>query len=215
MQISCNTSVRGENKINFIVIHDTGNKNKGADAKSHFNYFNNEYRGSSADCFVDDNGALWINDYAKFYTWHCGDGMGKNGITNKNSIGIELCVNEDSDREKAMEFLICEVLKLADKLNIPFENIVRHYDASGKACPGTMKANDWEEWKMFKIEVKRRMSKKEFKDIKGHYAEKHINKLHDHGIVNGDGNGNFNPDDTLTRADAAIMIANALTYLGE
>ena len=57
MQINCNTSVRGENKIKYIVVHDTGNKNKGADAKAHFNYFNSEYRGSSADCFVDDNGA--------------------------------------------------------------------------------------------------------------------------------------------------------------
>ena len=164
---------------------------------------------------MDDNGALWVNDYLKFYTWHCGDGMGKKGITNKNSIGIELCINEDSDREKAMIFLVNEVAETADKLNIPFENIVRHYDASGKMCPGTMKEKDWEEWKMFKIEVKRRMSKKEFKDIKGHYAENHINKLLGYGIVNGDGKGNFNPDDTLTRADAAIMIANALTIMGK
>ncbi|MBO5454677.1 MAG: N-acetylmuramoyl-L-alanine amidase [Clostridia bacterium] len=215
MQINCNISTRGENKIRYIVIHDTGNKSKGADTKAHFNYFNSEYRGSSADCFVDDNGPLWVNDYTKFYTWHCGDGQGKFGITNKNSIGIELCVNEGSDRLKAMEFLVCEVVKTAERLNIPFENIVRHYDASRKVCPGSMSANDWEEWKLFKIEVKRRMSKAEFKDIKGHYAEKHINKLLGYGIVNGDGKGKFHPDDTLTRADAAIMIANALTILGK
>lgn len=53
----------------------------------------------------------------------------------------------------------------------------------------------------------------EFKDVKGHYAEAHINKLKDMGIVNGDDNGNFRPDDKITRADAAIMVANAVRYV--
>ena len=51
-----------------------------------------------------------------------------------------------------------------------------------------------------------------FKDTKGHYAEGHINKLKEMGIVNGDNNGNFRPNDTITRADAAIMVANAIRY---
>lgn len=51
-----------------------------------------------------------------------------------------------------------------------------------------------------------------FKDVSGHYAETHINKLKDMGIVNGDSNGNFRPNDTITRADAAIMVANVVRY---
>ena len=51
---------------------------------------------------------------------------------------------------------------------------------------------------------------KELKDIKGHYAEKHIKDLFEMGVVNGDENGNFRPDDKLTRADAAIMVRNAI-----
>ena len=35
----------------------------------------------------------------------------------------------------------------------------------------------------------------------------------DFGIVNGDVNGNYKPDEYITRRDVAIMIANALTYL--
>lgn len=54
-----------------------------------------------------------------------------------------------------------------------------------------------------------------FSDISGHYAEEHINKLADYGIVNGDEKGKFNPDELITRADAAIMIANALTVCGK
>lgn len=47
------------------------------------------------------------------------------------------------------------------------------------------------------------------------YAYKHIKKLKDYGVVNGDENGNFNPDAPITRRDAAIMIANALTIAGK
>lgn len=58
-------------------------------------------------------------------------------------------------------------------------------------------------------------SMSKFTDIKGHYAEKHIEKLEKYGIVNGDGKGKFRPDEPVTRADAAIMIANALTVAGK
>lgn len=52
-----------------------------------------------------------------------------------------------------------------------------------------------------------------FKDIKGHYAETHINDLLSMGIVNGDGTGNFKPDANLTRGDASIMIRNAIKFI--
>ena len=56
---------------------------------------------------------------------------------------------------------------------------------------------------------------KTLNDISGHYAEKHIQKLLDYGIVNGDDNGNYRPDDPITRADAAIIAANVLSCLGK
>lgn len=52
--------------------------------------------------------------------------------------------------------------------------------------------------------------KMKFKDCEGHYAEKHINELYEMGVVNGDGNGNFRPNDKITRADVAIMVRNAI-----
>lgn len=52
-------------------------------------------------------------------------------------------------------------------------------------------------------------------DIKGHWAEKHIQKLVDYGVVNGYPDGTFKPDNTITRAEAAAMIANALTVCGK
>lgn len=52
-----------------------------------------------------------------------------------------------------------------------------------------------------------------FKDVKGHYAETYINDLLSMGIVKGDSNGNFKPDDTIKRADVAVMIRNAIRYI--
>lgn len=58
-------------------------------------------------------------------------------------------------------------------------------------------------------------SENKFRDIIGHYAQRQIEKLASYGIVNGDGFGNFKPDEPISRADAAIMIANALTVCGK
>lgn len=149
MQISYNFSKRTD-KIKYIVIHDTGNKGKGANALSHFQYFNGGDRQSSADIFVDDKQILPVNDYEKYYSWHCGDGKGKNNITNNNSIGIELCINSDGDYNKAFNNLITITKELMAKYNISVDRVVRHFDASGKNCPQTMGENNWEKWKEFK-----------------------------------------------------------------
>ena len=149
MQIKYNYSKR-TNKIKYIVIHDTGNTVTGSDAQSHFNYFNTGNRSSSADFFVDDTQALQVNDYIKYYTWHCGDGNGRYGITNNNSIGIEICVNRDGNYTKAFNNTVALTKRLMKELNIPIENVVRHYDASHKKCPASMSANNWELWKKFK-----------------------------------------------------------------
>ena len=149
MQIAYNRTTRKE-KPKYIVIHDTGNNSKGADANAHYNYFNGGNRQSSADIFVDDNGALIVNDYNKYYTWHCGDGNGRYGITNSNSVGVEICVNEDGDYDKAVKNTIVAVRKLMAELHIPINRVVRHFDASKKLCPASMSANNWEGWEQFK-----------------------------------------------------------------
>ena len=150
MQIAYNRTERKE-KPKFIVIHTTGNPKKGADAMAHFQYWNGGNRGQSADFVVDDAGALQINDYTRYYTWHCGDGKGKYGITNQNSIGIEICVNADGDFERAIEHTITLVRELIGKTGIL--NVVRHYDASRKLCPREFADNNWEKWNEFKRRI--------------------------------------------------------------
>jgi len=148
-QIAYNISKRNT-APKYIVIHDTGNKNRDADAEAHFKYFNGGNRNSSADFFVDDKQALQVNDYIKNYTWHCGDGKGKYGITNGNSIGIEICVNSDGNYEKAYANAIELTKHLMKELNITVDRVVRHYDASRKNCPASMSSQSWALWNDFR-----------------------------------------------------------------
>ena len=152
-QISNNRTRVWERKIKYIVIHDTGNVRNGANAEMHWKYFEKKYRGASADFFVDDKEIYQINDFTMYKTWHVGDGKNKYGINNSNSIAIELCVNSDADPEKAYQNLVTLTKYLIEFLNIPAENVVRHYDASRKNCPSSMAKNDWEKWKKFKEDL--------------------------------------------------------------
>ena len=95
-----------------------------------------------------------MNDYYKYYTWHCGDGRGKYGITNRNSVGIEFCINVDSDRDKTLERTAQLVRELMQERNIPIDRVVRHYDASRKNCPQSMSGNGWAQWYEFKEKLK-------------------------------------------------------------
>lgn len=151
-QIAYNRTKR-TGAIQYIVIHDTGNTGKGANADAHFNYFNGGDRQASADFFVDDKQVLQVNDYNTYYTWHCGDGAGKYGITNANSIGIEICINSDGNYDLAFQNAVALTKQLMSELNIPIERVVRHYDASRKNCPASMSANNWALWNTFKAQL--------------------------------------------------------------
>lgn len=52
-------------------------------------------------------------------------------------------------------------------------------------------------------------------DIDGHWAQIHIEKLEAYGIINGYEDGTFRPDEPITRAEAAVMVSNALSVLGK
>lgn len=158
-QIRYNRALRSK-PVEYIVIHDTANRSAGADAYNHYLYFNNAERNASADIFVDDSNIIQINDYTKFYTYHCGDvtdnpGPYRNIVSNKNSMGIELCINSDGDYDKAFNNLVELVIYLMNKLSIDVDHIIRHKDVSGKNCPTTMNANNEKLWKLFKEQISR------------------------------------------------------------
>lgn len=153
VQLKNHISKRRE-KIKYIVVHDTGNQAYGAGAKAHKNYFMTTNRKASADYLVEEDEIIKLNNYYKCFTWHCGDGKGHYGITNSNSIGIEMCINSDSNKQKTINSTIKLVYELMKELNIPIERVVRHYDASRKICPGSFFKDNWLGWRKFKVALK-------------------------------------------------------------
>ncbi|AID45417.1 N-acetylmuramoyl-L-alanine amidase [Candidatus Arthromitus sp. SFB-mouse-NL] len=152
--VKYNFSSRKGEKIKYITVHDTGNPDRGADAEAHFKLHDRADRGASAHYFVDDKQILRIiRDDDK--SWHCGDGKGKYGITNENSIGIEMCINSDGDFNKTYQNTLDLVKYLMNKYNISIDKVVRHYDASRKSCPDTWKQDNWEMWNKFKSDLLR------------------------------------------------------------
>lgn len=153
--IKYNYSSRQGKKIEYIVIHDTANRGRGAGAMAHYKYFGGGNRNSSAHYFVDDKEIVQIIGDSKA-AWHCGDNQGRgralNGATNLNSIGVELCINSDGNYEKAFFNLVELTKNLMKKFNV--NKVCRHYDVSRKHCPGSMKANNWAKWEEFKSLIK-------------------------------------------------------------
>lgn len=135
----------------YIVCHYVGNGTSASgNAKNNCIYFSGGNRGASAHYFIDDGGIWEYADPSVYYTWHCGDGKGKYGITNSNSIGIEVCQNGDVPyTEQEIEYLTQLVGYLMEKYNIPASNVVRHYDASRKSCPYyyAKRQDKWDELK--------------------------------------------------------------------
>ena len=144
-QIKKNFRSRKETPIKYLVIHDTGNTGKGASALAHRNYVENNKRGASAHYFVDDKVIVqYVGD--SLAAGSVGDGKGKYGITNANSLSIEMCINSDADYAKTYKNTVELTKNLMKKFNIPIERVVRHYDASRKNCPGHMRQNNWSKW---------------------------------------------------------------------
>ena len=151
------TTAKANRSIDYIVIHYTaGATSKPGSALSLAAYFAARPDDVSADFTVDDGAVVQYNpDIRNRYTWHCGGskyntkGGSLYGICkNSNSIGIEICCNNSTGKmqdanDKSYSFsdaAVANALWLVKKLmaeyNIPAERVVRHYDVTGKPCPG-------------------------------------------------------------------------------
>lgn len=146
----------GINPINYITIHETANKSKGANAEMHARYINNG-SGATWHFTVDDTQA--IQHYTeRTQCWHAGDNTGKG---NTESIGIEICVNEDGNYLKAVQNTAELVAELMKKHNIPIGNVKQHNYWSGKNCPTQLRnGSKGINWNQFIEKVKNEIKPK-------------------------------------------------------
>jgi len=124
-----------------LVIHWTGNIGTGANAKANSNFFHNR-SGSygSAHYVLDANEIYQVlpeNEMGyhvgatKYYTTNFGT------YPNKHLIGLEVCVNSDTDWTKTYDRAVrfaAAILKSRGWTD-PKKVLVRHYDVTRKDCP--------------------------------------------------------------------------------
>lgn len=141
----------------YIIIHDTGNRAATANARANRNYFETTSTEVSAHFLVDDGGIIQALPETAM-GWHVGDGYNKgySNASNSNTIGIELCVNQDSDFGVTFQNGIKLTRYLMEKYDIPVENVIRHYDVSRKICPRIMIEDDPSLWVRFKEEIQKK-----------------------------------------------------------
>lgn len=188
----------------FIVVHNTAND---ASAESEVKYMIANNYSVSFHYAVDDKTIIKAIPENR-NAFHAGDG--KNGKGNRYGLSVEICYSKSGGEKfiKAEENAAKFISELLKSYGWDTSKVKKHQDFSGKYCPHRTIDMGWDRFlNMIREEGK---TVKKLKDIEGHYAEKHIQDLYDMGVINGDENGNFRPDDKLTRADAAIMVRNAI-----
>ena len=134
-------------RIKYIVMHGTGNDDD--TALNNADYFYSEYWGASAHYFVDENEIYQVVKDCDI-AWHCGTKGTYNHLLcrNENSIGVEMC-NFVSENQAVRANTIELVKSLMDLYNVPIENVLRHYDVTGKNCPAPY-VSDESAWNNFK-----------------------------------------------------------------
>src|SRR5690625_2374925 len=139
----------GLNGEKYIVIHETANTRKGANANAHARLqASGNSRSASWHYQVDDKEIVQSFDDNK-QCWHAG-----NKYYNQNSIGIEIYVNSDGDYKKAVDNAVKLTKHLMDKYNISANNVIQHNQASGKDCPRYLRAgNKGVTWSQFKAKL--------------------------------------------------------------
>ena len=172
------TTAKPGREIKFIVVHYTaGVTSRAGTAVNTAEYYRTTDREVSADYTVDDTSAVCYNgDINNRYTWHCGGsrystkgGSFYGKCTNANSIGVEICSTNSTGRmqnandrsyyfaEAAVNNAVALTKYLMGKYSIPADHVVRHYDCTGKLCPGIIgwnaESGSEAEWEKFKARI--------------------------------------------------------------
>ena len=175
-----NTTSYLNRPLKYIVVHYTaGSTSKSGSARNTAVMFSNPSVYASADYIVDDETIVQFNpDVRNRFCWHCGDnknmfsmgGKYYGKCTNANSIGIEVCSTNPnwqasdfanskkwSFTDKVVNNAVELVKYLMQTYNIPIENVIRHYDVTGKFCPGIIGWNEdsgnAKKWEQFKARL--------------------------------------------------------------
>lgn len=127
----------------WIVIHETGNSSKGADAKNHSIYLKNLAKANTTYVswhYTVDDHEIYHHIPDNEIAYHASDGRVEGG-GNMASIGIEICVNSDGNFDKARDNAAWLTAKLLKENNLTISAVKQHHDFApdGKNCPQTIR----------------------------------------------------------------------------
>lgn len=125
----------------YITKHETANTSKGANAETHARYVKGQNaidRSVSWHYTVDDTQIIQHLPLDEM-GWHAG------ASGNRQSVGIEVCVNSDGNFKKAKENAAWLDRYLMAELNIPITRVVSHQFWTGKNCPANL-LKEWESY---------------------------------------------------------------------
>lgn len=107
-------------------------------------------------CVVRQNGSFYIGEtyFNKTYEKIANRGG------NNNSIGIESCVNQNTNIYYTWQLTAKLIARLLDENNLTIKDIKQHHYFSGKNCPQTMRENNLYDHVMHLVEVESKI--KEF-----------------------------------------------------
>lgn len=140
----------GDNTKEYIIIHETANTSKGANAQAHANLQSNGNSRSASWQYQCGSDGIIQSFSDDTQCW-----AASNEYYNKNGINIEICVNSDGDYIKAVGYAIELTKYLMKRYNIPAKNVIQHHETSGgKDCPRYLRAgNKGITWTQFKTKL--------------------------------------------------------------
>jgi hypothetical protein len=143
------------------------------------------------ETFINEQGLPFKVENGKYYigsTWWCYTQVYEGRICssggNTDSIGIESCVDKNSNLWYTWHLTAQLVAKLMEENNLGIERVKGHHFFSGKDCPQPLLENNQEIWyefiEMVKAEYKRRTT---FKDYEFTLTTEDTTYLHKNGYV--------------------------------
>ncbi len=130
-------------KIKYIIIHETGNFDAKANARSHANYLLRNSTSTTSWHYTVDDKEIYHHIPDNEEAYHSATKVG-----NLHGIGIELCVNKDGNFEQTFDNGAKLVAYLIKRYNLNIYDILTHHDFSGKNCPYTiLRDNRMDEFK--------------------------------------------------------------------
>ena len=121
------TAGRQGNRISKIVVHYTGTE---ASAHNNLLYFSRSSAGASAHYFIDKDGTLRQSVSEGDTAWHAG-----HWGTNLCSVGIEVVSGGADFTEAQINALAALVADIRSRCGVSADNVIRHFDVTGKLCP--------------------------------------------------------------------------------